>query len=102
QPAAAEPVANERERDHRPEHGRDETREERDLDAEDDRVPQPRIPEWVRPVAEREALPREVETAGRVVERERDHDRDRQEEVAEGEQRVDVQEVAADGEKGPK
>ena len=50
----------------------------------------------VLPVVEREALPRVVEAARRVVERERDHDRDRQEQVREGEHRVDGQDVLAD------
>ena len=42
---------------------------------------QPLDLERVQPVVEREALPREVEAALGVVEREEDHDRDRDEQV---------------------
>ena len=47
--------------------------------------------ERVLPVLEREALPGEVEAALRVVEREQDDDRDRQQQVDQRERRVEVQ-----------
>src|SRR2546423_1101612 len=56
----------------------------------------------MRPVLEREALPREVEATGRVVERERDHHRDRQEQIAEREDGVAGQDVPADEADAPR
>src|SRR5262249_33015762 len=86
----------ERERDHRPEHSRDERGEDCELDADPDRAAQARIAERILPVLQREPLPRVVEASERVVERERDDDRDRQEEIRECEERVDVEDATPD------
>src|SRR5205823_3684960 len=91
--ASAEAIADERERDQRPEGGRDEGREHGNLETYSERGPETGVVERVRPVLEREALPRVVEAAGRVVEREQDDDRDRQEQVDERERRVEREHV---------
>src|SRR5581483_4017737 len=75
-----------RKRDQRAERGRDQRREDRDLEADLQRAREPRVGERMLPVLEREPLPR-------VVERERDDDRDRQEEVREREERVRVEDA---------
>jgi hypothetical protein len=73
-----------------------EARDQTDLEREHDRVADPghRVP--VPPVVEGEAVPGVVEAACRVVEREGDHDRDRQQQVREGEEGVRAEQVAAD------
>src|SRR5262249_35802696 len=93
---ASEPVADERERDERAERRGDERGEERDLEADRNGTAEPRVRERVLPVLEREPFPRVVEAALGVVEREDDHDRDRQEEVRKREERVGVEHVTAD------
>ena len=75
-------VPDERERDQRPEHGRDDARERARSGARSPRSREARDGVPVDPVVEREALPDVVEAARRVVEREDDHDRDRQQQVA--------------------
>ena len=95
-PAPAEVVADDRQRDERPEHRRDERGEQADLERRDDGVldPEHRVP--VEPVVEREPLPDVVEAALGRVEREEDHDRDREHQVDADEHRVDGQRVVLD------
>jgi hypothetical protein len=92
----AEPVTHERERDHRADDGRADAGDRGDLERLLDRVPQTWNAVPVPPVLPCEALPRVVEASGRIVERERDHDRDRQQEIDEREQRVHRQQVVPD------
>ena len=92
----AEAVAHEGECDERSEGRRDDARENGDLETHANRAPEPRIVERVEPVLERKALPCVVEAAERVVERERDHDRYRQHQIDESEQRVHRQDVVFD------
>ena len=81
----AEPVANERHRDERPEDRGDRRRDQRDLEAEDQCLHERLVRERVQPVLEGELLPDRVEAAGGLVEAERDDDEDRQEQVGEPE-----------------
>ena len=78
---AAEAVAHERHRHERAEHRRDRRREQGDLQRLLERGGEVGIPEGVRPVAQREPVPGEVEAALVVVEREQDDDEDRDEQV---------------------
>jgi hypothetical protein len=68
--------------DERAEGRRDERGQRGQRDADDQGLPEPRPGDRVHPGVEAELAPHEVESAGRIVEREDDHHRDRQEQVA--------------------
>ena len=92
-----EAVTDERERDQGPESRRHDARDRRDLDGEHHRVREAGHSVPVDPVVEGEALPRVVEAPRRVVERERDHNRDREQQVDERAHRVAVSAWSARG-----
>ncbi len=95
-PVSAEAVANQGERHQRPDRRRDDGREDRDDERQPDGRAELRVVERVQPVVQREALPLEVEAADRVVEGENNHDRDREEQVEEGEDGEEREGVPAD------
>ena len=92
--APDEVMADDRHRDERPERRGHDRREQADLERRDDRVLDAEHGVPVGPVVERELLPDVVEAARGLVEREEDHDGDREHQVADDEQRVDGQRVA--------
>ena len=94
--AAAELVTDDRESEHRAEHRRSDRRDDADLERGDDGVLDPRDRVPVEPVVEREPFPDVVVTPARRVEREQDHDRDREHQVTEREERVGREDVATD------
>ena len=94
--APTELVTDDREREHRAEDRRSDRRDDPDLERGDDRVLDPRDRVPVDPVVEREPFPDVVVAPGRRVEREQDHDRDREHQVAEREERVGREDVATD------
>ena len=89
--AAAELVAHQRQRGDRAERRRDQRRQRGDLERDAQRVADAGHAERVLPGVERELLPDEVEAPLRLVEREEQDDRDRQQQVEQREPGVEVQ-----------
>jgi hypothetical protein len=94
--APDEMVPDDRHGDERAERRRHDGRHETDLERRDDRVLNPEHCVPVDPVVERELLPHVVEPARRLVEREEDHDGDREHQVPHGEERIHRQRMALD------
>ena len=98
---APEAVARQGQGDHRAERRRDGGREERDLEARDDRLLEAAHVEHVEPGVEREALPDDVALSGWVVEAEHRHDEDRQHQVRDGGEGVHDEQVAVEEPEDP-
>ncbi len=94
---APELVADDCDRDQRAEGGCDHGREQADIDRDQHGVAQAEHGVPLQPVVERESLPDVVEATGGLVEREEDHDRDRQHQVGDDEQRIGRERVPPDG-----